>query len=65
MRFDALKAQSGLECRILAAAYARLGRMEEAKRETEMILRVEPDATLYNIREKTVHQWKKTSGLEH
>ena len=38
--------------RVLAAAYAQLGRKAEAKREIETILTVEPDASLKNERER-------------
>jgi TolB-like protein/TPR repeat protein len=51
--------------RVLAAAYARLGRMEEAKREVDTILTAQPDASLKDIKKRAARLWKKTSDLEH
>ncbi len=51
--------------RVLAAAYAQLGRIEEAKNETEIILGAEPDLSLKSIRETDTLVWKKLGDLEH
>ncbi len=51
--------------RLLASAYARLGRMEEAKREIDTFLTAQPDASLKDIREREARRWKRTSDLEH
>ncbi len=51
--------------RVLAAAYAQLGRIEEAQNETEIILGEEPDLSLKSIRETDTLVWKKLGDLEH
>jgi TolB-like protein len=51
--------------RVLAAAYAQLGRLEEAKKETEIILGVEPGISLKKIRERVEMQWKNAGDQEH
>jgi len=51
--------------RLLAAAYARLGRMEEARRELGAVLEAEPDFSLTAHREATAHRWALESDLNH
>ena len=51
--------------RVLAAAYGQLGRLEEAKKETEIILTAEPNVTLKAIREKDTLVWKHQDDKEH
>ncbi len=51
--------------RVLAAAYAQLGRLEEAKKETEIILGVEPGISLKKIRVRVEMQWKNAGDQEH
>jgi TolB-like protein/tetratricopeptide (TPR) repeat protein len=51
--------------RVLAAAYAQLGRLEEARKETEIILAAEPNTSLKVIREKDTLIWKHQEDREH
>ena len=51
--------------RVLAAAYARLGRLEEARKETEVILAAEPSTSLKTIRKDATLVWKRPEDREH
>jgi tetratricopeptide (TPR) repeat protein len=51
--------------RVLAAAYAQLGRIDEAQNETKIILAAEPNTSLKRIGENDTLVWKKLSDREH
>jgi TolB-like protein/cytochrome c-type biogenesis protein CcmH/NrfG len=51
--------------RVLAAAYAQLGRIDEAQKETEIILAAEPNTSLKRVRENDTLVWKKAGDQEH
>ena len=52
--------------RVLAAAYAQLGRLEEARKETQTILEADPNTSLRVLREKdTTLFWKHQEDKDH
>ena len=51
--------------RVLAAALAQLGRLDEARKVTEVILAAEPDISLSGIRENDTLVWKRPEDQEH
>jgi adenylate cyclase len=50
---------------LLAAAYAQLGQLEEARAETAEVLRIDPSFTVAKSRQTFLYFWKNPEDAEH